>query len=71
MINGVIRQYDKGTTYEKVVSEFQPAYNNSIALVYFNGKMKELTKRVEKDGVINFIPQRNPPDIIPISGQPR
>ena len=55
MINGSIRQYDKGTTYEKVVSEFQPAYNNSIALVYFNGKMKELTKRVEKDGVINFV----------------
>ena len=58
MINGAIRQYDKGTTYEKVVSEFQPAYNNSIALVYFNGKMKELTKRVEKDGVINFITTR-------------
>ena len=59
MINGAIRQYDKGTTYEKVVAEFQPQYNNSIALVFFNGKMKELTKRVERDGVINFITTRD------------
>ncbi|MDO5133513.1 MAG: nucleoside kinase [Eubacteriales bacterium] len=55
MINGAIRQYDKGTTFESIVKEYQPKYNYSIALVYFNGKMKELTKRLEKDGVLSFI----------------
>lgn len=55
MINGAIRQYDKGTTYETIVKEYQPKYNNSIALVYFNGKMRELSRRLEKDGVLSFI----------------
>ena len=55
MINGTIRQYDKGTTYETIVKEYQPKYNNSIALVYFNGKMRELSRRLEKDGVLSFI----------------
>ena len=50
MINGAIRQYDKGTTFEAVVREYQPKYNYSIALVYFNGKMRELSKRLERDG---------------------
>ena len=60
MMNGAIRQFDKGTTYEKVVSEYQGQYNNSIALIYFNGKMKELTKRVDKDGVVSFITTKDP-----------
>ena len=55
MINGAIRQYDKGTTFEAVVREYQPKYNYSIALVYFNGKMRELSKRLERDGVLSFI----------------
>lgn len=54
-VNGRKRQYDKGTTFEKIVSEFQPEYNNTIALVYFNGKMRELNKRLDKDGVISLI----------------
>ena len=55
MIKGAIRQYDKGTTFETIVREFQEQYNNSIALVFFNGKMRELNKRLERDGAISFI----------------
>lgn len=55
MINGAIRQYDKGTTFESIVREYQPKYDYSIALVYFNGKMRELSKRLERDGAISFI----------------
>lgn len=58
MIKGAIRQYDKGTTFETIVREFQEQYNNSIALVFFNGKMRELNKRLERDGVISFITTR-------------
>ena len=55
MIKGAIHQYDKGVTFESIVREYQEQFNNSIALVFFNGKMKELNKRLEKDGVISFI----------------
>ena len=30
MINGAIRQYDKGTTFENIVREYQPKYDYSI-----------------------------------------
>lgn len=55
MIKGAIRQYSKGTTFETIVKEYQGQYNNGIALVYFNGKMRELSKKLERDGVISFI----------------
>ena len=54
-VNGQQRQYEKGTTFETIVSEFQEKYNGTIALVYFNKKMRELSKRLEKDGVISLI----------------
>ena len=55
MVGGKKRQYDRGTTFETIVKEFQPQYNNAIALVNFNGKLRELGKRLEKDGAVNFI----------------
>ena len=55
MIKGAIQQYDKGVTFESIVRKYQEEYNNSIALIYFNGKMRELNKRLERDGVISFI----------------
>ena len=55
MIKGAIHQYEKGVTFESIVKEYQEQYNNSIALIFFNGKMKELNKRLERDGVISFI----------------
>ncbi len=53
-IEGQERQYKKGTTYEEIVEEFQPAYENQIALVAINGKMKELFKKAVKDGELKF-----------------
>ena len=51
MINGAIRQYDKGTTFENIVREYQPKYDYSIALVYFNGKMvkKSVIKKLKAE----------------------
>lgn len=54
-VNGQQRQYAKGTTFEKIVEEFQPSYDNGIALVYFNRKMRELNKKLDRDGVVSFI----------------
>ena len=54
-IKGKYLQFDKGTTFENIVRDYQEQYNNSIALVFFNGKMKELTKRLERDGAVSFV----------------
>lgn len=59
-VDGKQRQYEKGTTFEKIVEEFQPQYHNEIALVDFNRKQRELNKRLDRDGVISLITTRNP-----------
>ena len=52
---GKRKQYDKGTSFLSIAEECQPQVINPIALLTFNGKMMELSKKVEKDGVIRFI----------------
>ena len=54
-VDGQQRNYEKGTTFETIVKEFQPKYDGSIALVYFNRKMRELNKKLDKDGVVSLI----------------
>ena len=59
-VNGQQRSCAKGTTFESIVSEFQGGKNGKIVLVYFNGKMRELSKRLEKDGVVTLITTGDP-----------
>ena len=59
-VNGQERTYPRGTTYETIVSEFQEEYGNRIALIYFNGKMRELNKKLERDGAIQLITTKDP-----------
>lgn len=54
VIEGKERQYPKGTTYEEIVREYQPAYENQIALVAINGKIRELFKKATRDGELKF-----------------
>ena len=53
-IEGKERQYPKGTTYEEIVKEYQPAYDNQIAVVALNGKIRELFKRAVRSGRLEF-----------------
>ena len=53
-IDGERRQFEEGTTYETIVREYQEKYNNRIALVTVNGKIRELFKRVKKDCEVSF-----------------
>ncbi len=48
-IEGVQRQVPRGTTYETVVREFQPKYDNMIAAVAANGRIRELFKKINRD----------------------
>ncbi len=52
---GKRKQYERGTSFLSIAEECQPQVKYPIALLTFNGKMMELSKKVEKDGVIRFI----------------
>ena len=54
-IGGVTKEYAIGTTFEQIAQEYQENYNNTIALVTENGKIRELHKKVSKDADVKFI----------------
>ena len=54
-IGGKDYYYDEGIKYELIAQEFQKDYDDPIALVTVNGKIRELMKTVKKDGVLSFI----------------
>ena len=58
-INGEKRQYEPGTTYEKIAQEYQEAYEGLIGLVIVDGKITELMKAVQKDCEVQFITLKN------------
>lgn len=53
-IAGEKKQYEEGTTYEKIAQEYQEQYDGLIGLVAVNGKIKELFKQLKKDCEISF-----------------
>ncbi|MBO6000085.1 MAG: nucleoside kinase [Lachnospiraceae bacterium] len=50
---------EKGTTFEQVVKECSFKDKEHVALVYFNNQMRELSKRVETDGVLSLSTTRD------------
>ena len=48
-IKGVAREYPKGTRYEEIAREYQKEYQDMIALVTENGKIRELIKPANRD----------------------
>lgn len=50
-VSGKPKQVAKGTTFEEIVKDEK----EKCALVYFNGKMRELFKRCDRDGVVTPI----------------
>lgn len=60
-IEGEIKEYPIGTTYGEIAAEYQSRYEDDILLVLFNYKLRELEKRVKKDGTLEFITARQEP----------
>jgi len=54
-VNGVKKEYPVGTAFEAVANDFQSEYNNTIALVKANGRVRELFKTVKGDADVEFI----------------
>lgn len=62
-IHGVPLQYEMGTTYESIAQEYQDQYEHTIVLVFVNGKLQELRKRVKKDCTLEFVTTADPTGI--------
>lgn len=58
-IDGTIKEYPIGTSYEAIASEYQEQYNDEIALVRVNGKIQELMRAVQGDEKISFLTLRD------------
>lgn len=54
-IGGNQKEYPKGITFEEIAREYQHEYEDMIALVLENGKIRELCKRAEKDCELVFL----------------
>ena len=46
-IDGNVKAYPAGTTFEQIAGEYQEQYEGLIALVCVNGKSRELIKKVD------------------------
>lgn len=58
-INGEQKHYPPGTTYETVADEYQKQYDDMIAVVSANGKIRELFKKIDKDCTLEFFTLRD------------
>ncbi len=54
-IDGIAREYPKGTPFEEIAREYQKDYKYTIAAVIYNGKIRELFKTAKKDGTLSFV----------------
>lgn len=55
-VNGEIREYKAGTTYQAIAEEFQSRYEHQIVLAFVGKyRLQELRKQVEGDCEIRFI----------------
>ncbi len=48
-------EYEKGTSFKNIAKDFEKDYDSQIAVCIFNGKIRELVKKVDKDGTLSFV----------------
>lgn len=54
-IHGEERQYPMGTSFLCIANDFQEKYENEILLVMHDNRLRELNKKVDKDGTLEFL----------------
>lgn len=54
-INGEEKEYPAGVRYEEIAQEYQEQYDNQIALVLADGKIRELMKTADRDCELSFV----------------
>jgi uridine kinase len=54
-VNGVTVEYEKGASFAEVVEDYREKVKGDIILVFSNGKLKELGKKIEEDCTVSFV----------------
>lgn len=54
-ILGEEKSYPYGTSFLKIAEEYQEQYQDDIVLVVYNNRLRELKKKVERDGELEFL----------------
>lgn len=54
-IHGEEKQYPMGTSFLCIANDFQEKYENEILLVMHDNRLRELNKKVDKDGTLEFL----------------
>ena len=54
-----VRTYPAGSTYAEVAADYQDQYEDDILLLYVDGKLQELFKKVRRDCEVKFITARD------------
>ncbi len=54
-VNGIVREYEAGTTFEKIARDFQNQYAHQIVLGCEKFKLFELTKKLNRDCDLTFV----------------
>ena len=58
-INGEVKEYPVGTTYEEIAEDYKDQYDGTIAVACVNGKIRELFKKLSKDCDLEFFTTKN------------
>lgn len=54
-VKGITKEYIKGTTLGMISNDFKQEYEEDIILAYRNNRLRELTKTVQEDCVVEFV----------------
>ena len=55
LVEGEEKQYPYGTSFLAIAQEYQEKYEDDIVLVMHNNRLRELNKKAERDGRLEFI----------------
>ena len=58
-INGEEKKYPYGTAFIRIAEDYQSQYPDEIVLVLFNNRLRELNKKVDSDGILEFLTTAN------------
>ena len=62
-VQGKTREYEAGTSFERIAEDFQALYGAPIVLATVNGKLNELFKAIQEDSEIEFVTMADTPGI--------
>ncbi len=64
IIDGQMKIVPQGTTYEMVLEEYRGEFDAPVVLAKFNGRLRELFKKITMDGELSFVTLREKPGLM-------